>query len=60
MIWNSGNDENGRYSGGEPGDQTDGELESVRGVYEKDGSTMPTYTFSKEGSVDRIMAVLAR
>ena len=40
--------------------ETDGELESVRGVYEKDGSTMPTYTFSKEGSVGRIRDVLAR
>lgn len=40
--------------------KTDGELESVKGVYEKDGSTMPKYTFCKEGSVGRIRAVLAR
>ena len=40
--------------------KTDGELESVRGVYEKDGSTMPTYKFDKSGSVGRIRAVLAR
>lgn len=40
--------------------QTDAELESVRGVYEKDGSTMPTYEFTKAGSVGRIRAVLAR
>ena len=40
--------------------KTDAELESVRGVYEKDGSTMPTYQFSKPGSVGRIRAVLAR
>ena len=40
--------------------QTDAELESVRGVYEKDGSTMPAYEFTKVGSVDRIRAVLAR
>lgn len=36
------------------------ELESVRGVYEKDGSTMPTYSFSKSGSVKRIRDVLSR
>lgn len=40
--------------------KTDGELESVRGVYEKDGSTMPTYKFDKAGSVDRIRSVLTR
>ncbi len=40
--------------------KTDAELESVRGVYEKDGSSLPTYTFSKAGSVGRIRAVLAR
>lgn len=40
--------------------KTDGEFESVKGVYEKDGSTMPTYKFDKAGSVGRIRAVLAR
>lgn len=40
--------------------KTDGELESVKGVYEKDGSTMPTYTFSNPESVTRISTVLAR
>lgn len=40
--------------------KTDAEYQSVRGVFEKDGSRMPEYDFIQKGSVDRINAVFAR
>lgn len=40
--------------------KTDDEWDSIEGIFTKDGSTMPCYTFQKAGSVGRIRAVLGR